>query len=135
MSQKTCIVLRHDCFLEFCASFDGRRKSLIEIPQPFFDLRSHRDCLLDVGYLRLKDIETIVDDGTLFELRPLFASGVLWEHGFGSLKGLCLTVDGTKGDRSERAGKGLNRLIRFEMYFSHDNSCFKYKTKMQDIFP
>ena len=90
-----------------------------------FELVSHRDRFLDVGNLGLKDGEAAIDDSTLFELLTLFACGVLGKHGCGTFANEGSSVDRAEGECSDRAGEGLNRLVRVEGYFSH--SCLIFR--------
>ena len=121
---KPCIVLGHDFFLQFGACFDGGRERLVEVGETLFDLGSHRDSDLHVLALGLEDGDALVDDGTPFVQGTLFACGVLGKHRIGSAEELCLAVDGAEGDVSDRAGEGLNRLIRVECYFCHCSNFF-----------
>lgn len=74
---KPRIVLGHDPFLEFGRCFDGGCKRLVEVGETLFDLGSHRDGDLHVLVLRLENGDALVDDGTTFVQRTLFACGVL----------------------------------------------------------
>ena len=74
---KTCIVLSHDPFLQFGRCFDVRCERLVEVGETLFDLGSHCDSILHVGYLGLEDGDALVNDRTTFVQRTLFACGVL----------------------------------------------------------
>ena len=74
---KPCIVLSHDPFLQFGCCFDVRCERLVEVGETLFDFGSHRDGDLYVGYLGLEDGDALVNDGTTFVQRTLFACGVL----------------------------------------------------------
>ena len=116
------MVFGHDRLLEFGAGFDRRGEGLIEVVEPVFDLGPHRDGLLDVGDLRLEDREAVVDDRSSFELVALPACGVFGQRRGRAFADEGATVEGSEGERSDRAGEGLNRLIRVEGYFSHIGS-------------
>ena len=74
---KPCIVLGHDFALQFGGCFDGGCKRLVEVGETLFDLGSHCDSILHVGYLGLEDGDALVNDGTTFVQRTLFACVVL----------------------------------------------------------
>jgi hypothetical protein len=65
-------------------------------------LGSHADRLLNIRDLRLQDVEALVDDGKLFELRTLLACGVLGQDGFGSFGDECASVERSESEGSER---------------------------------
>ena len=114
------MVFGHDRLLEFGAGFDRGGEGLVEVVEPVFDLGPHRNGLLDVGDLRLEDREALIDDGSSFELLALPACGVFGQRGGRAFTDEGATVEGAEGERSDRAGEGLNRLIRVECYFSHN---------------
>ena len=121
---KTPIVSGHDCCLQFGWSFDTRREEFIESQYTVANGGSHRQCFLDVGNLFLQVHDALVDDGALAELRALLAGCVLGKDRFLGAIHEGVTVHGAEGDVSDRAGEGLNRLIRVECYFSHSDFDF-----------
>ena len=114
------MVFGHDRLLEFGAGFDRRGEGLVEVVEPVFDLGPHRDGLLDVGDLRLEDREAVINDGSSFELVALPACGVFGQRRGRAFADEGATVEGSEGERSDRAGEGLNRLIRIESYTCHN---------------
>ena len=88
------------------------------------DLGAHRDSDLHVLVLGLEDSDALVDDSALFEPGTLLACGVLGELRSGSFHDEGASVEGAEGKGSERAGEGLDRLIRVESYFCHNKSVF-----------
>ena len=105
--------------MQFGWCFDRRCECFVQVSQPFFDFRAHRNSFLDVLVLRLKDSKTVVDEGSLLELRALLARGVLGEDRIGTAVHVRVTVDGAERYRSDGTGKGLYRLIGVEFNFSH----------------
>ena len=98
-----CIVLGHDCALEFGRCFDVFDVLFVEVRETVFDDRSHRHCFLDVLVLGLEDVDAVVDEGLPLEPGTLFACGVLGQHRFGSLEDMSATVYSAEGKITECA--------------------------------
>ena len=111
--------------MEFGGCFDSRFELVVKATKPFSNFRSHRDSFLDVFDLRLKDGDAIIDDRTFFELRTLFACGVLGELWIISPIYESVTVNGAISDTTERTGEGLDGLILCECYSCHNDLKFE----------